>query len=86
MKTALIGDGKTGGYVKKLLKEDVVVFNEDNKPTAEQLKKCDVAIIFVPGIAADELIEPVLSSGIPAAWGTTGYKWLQMAGRSPRKD
>jgi 4-hydroxy-tetrahydrodipicolinate reductase len=76
MKTALIGDGKTGGYVKKLLEdEEVIVFNEDNKPTAEELRKCDVAIIFVPGIAAGELIDPVLTSGIPAAWGTTGYRW-----------
>lgn len=76
MKIALIGDGKTGGHVKKLLDEkDLMVFNEENKPTAEKLKKADVAIIFVPGVAAGELIEPILESKIPAAWGTTGYQW-----------
>lgn len=76
MKIALIGDGKTGGHVKELLDEkDLIVFNVDNKPTVEKLKKADVAIIFVPGSAAEELIEPLLESKIPAAWGTTGYQW-----------
>lgn len=76
MKIALIGDGKTGGHVKELLDDkDLIVFNVDNKPTVEKLKKADVAIIFVPGSAAGELIEPLLESKIPAAWGTTGYQW-----------
>jgi 4-hydroxy-tetrahydrodipicolinate reductase len=76
MKIALIGDGKTGGHVKKLLDEkDLMVFNEDHKPTAGKLNKADAAIIFVPGVAAGELIEPILESKIPTAWGTTGYQW-----------
>lgn len=76
MKIALIGDGKTGGQVKKLLDDkNLIVFNVDNKPTVEKLKEADVAIIFVPGKAAGSLVETVLESKIPAAWGTTGYQW-----------
>lgn len=77
MKIALIGAGKTGRYVKDLAgsEDRVTVFDEFNKPDAERLSESDVAIIFVPGRAAGELIAPVLESGIPAAWGTTGYDW-----------
>lgn len=76
MKIALIGAGKTGSHVERLAGEDeVIIFDADNKPTAQALGACDVAILFVPGSAADELIEPLLESGIPAAWGTTGYRW-----------
>ncbi len=76
MKIALIGDGKTGGHVKSLLKDNqVVVFNEENKPEVNKLKGADAAIIFVPGSAAGEILEPVLESGIPSVWGTTGYQW-----------
>jgi len=73
---ALIGAGKTGSHVIRLAGEDrVITFDENNKPTAEKLAEADVAIVFVPGDAAGELIEPVLASGIPAVWGTTGYPW-----------
>mgnify|MGYP000017513106 CR=1 FL=1 len=77
MKIAVIGTGKTGGKVIEVLNEDQVVgpFDSSNKPTAEKLGKADAAILFVPGTAADELMEPLMASGIPAAWGTTGYEW-----------
>src|SRR5690625_176847 len=77
MRIALIGAGKTGGYVKELAGsgDRVAVFDEYDKPDAVRLKESDVAILFVPGSAAAELIDPVLESGIPAAWGTTGFVW-----------
>lgn len=77
MKFAVLGTGKTGGKVVEVLSDDQIVgpFNSTNKPTAEVLKKADAAILFVPGSAVDELMEPLLESGIPAAWGTTGYEW-----------
>ncbi len=77
MKFAVIGTGKTGGEVIKILDKEQIVgpFDEYNKPTAEKLSKADVAIIFVPAEAVEELMEPLLSSGIPVAWATTGYEW-----------
>lgn len=77
MKIAVVGTGKTGGKVVEILKKDQIVgpFDSSNKPTVEKLKEADAAILFVPGAAADELIDPLMDSGIPAAWGTTGYDW-----------
>ncbi|MEX0610164.1 MAG: dihydrodipicolinate reductase C-terminal domain-containing protein [Balneolaceae bacterium] len=76
MKIALIGTGKTGGKVADLLGEQLSEsFDEKNKPTAEKLKKSDAVIIFVPGNAVDDILQTVIDSGIPAAWGSTGYQW-----------
>ncbi|NGP88177.1 dihydrodipicolinate reductase C-terminal domain-containing protein [Fodinibius halophilus] len=77
MKFAVIGTGKTGGKVLDVLAKDQIVgpFDSTNKPTAEKLKQADAAILFVPGPAVEDLMEPLLESGIPAAWGTTGYEW-----------
>jgi 4-hydroxy-tetrahydrodipicolinate reductase len=77
MKFAVIGTGKTGGKVVEILKEDQIVgpFDSSNKPTVKKLKEADAAILFVPAAAADELIDPLMEAGIPAAWGTTGYGW-----------
>jgi 4-hydroxy-tetrahydrodipicolinate reductase len=77
MKFAVIGTGKTGGKVVEILNKNQIVgpFDSSNKPTAEKLEEADAAILFVPGGAVDELIAPLMESGIPAAWGTTGYDW-----------
>ncbi|WP_440999135.1 dihydrodipicolinate reductase C-terminal domain-containing protein [Fodinibius sp. SL11] len=77
MKFAVIGTGKTGGKVVEMLGEDQLVgpFDSSNKPTVSKLEEADAAILFVPGAAVDELMEPLMESGIPAAWGTTGYEW-----------
>lgn len=77
MKLAVIGTGKTGGKVTELLNKDQVsdTFDENYQPTVEKLKKADVAIIFVPGSAVDDIFNTVLESGIPAVWGSTGYEW-----------
>ncbi len=74
-KYAVIGTGKTGGTVLNKLGDAAIAFDENDKPTAEKLRECDVAIIFVPGVAAEQVVEVVLEAGIPAIWGTTGYAW-----------
>ncbi|HLR26410.1 MAG TPA: dihydrodipicolinate reductase C-terminal domain-containing protein [Fodinibius sp.] len=89
MKFAVIGTGKTGGKVVSVLDDEQVVgpFDSSHKPTANALKKADAAILFVPGSAAEELIEPLLESRIPAAWGTTGYEWPdKVNGRLKQQD
>ncbi|TYP92727.1 4-hydroxy-tetrahydrodipicolinate reductase [Fodinibius salinus] len=77
MNIAVIGTGKTGGKVLEVLDDDQIIgpFDSSNKPTVEALAKADAAILFVPGAAADELINTLMEAGIPAAWGTTGYEW-----------
>lgn len=77
MKIAVIGTGKTGGEVLKILDEDQIVgpFDSSNPPTVETLEPADAAIIFVPGSAVESVKEVVLSAGIAAAWGSTGYDW-----------
>ncbi len=77
MKVAVIGTGKTGSEVVNLIESDSLVgpFNTGNRPTAEKLQDADAAVIFVPGRAVDDIYEPVLSSGVPAVWGSTGYNW-----------
>ena len=75
MKISVIGTGKTGSSIVNLLGDQAVPFNQSNKPTASKVSKTDAAIIFVPGDAAEEVVDIVLDSGIPAVWGTTGYAW-----------
>ena len=74
-KFAVIGTGKTGGTVADQLGDAAIPFDENNKPTPEKLSEADAAIIFVPGSAAEEVIEILLETKIPAVWGTTGYNW-----------
>jgi len=77
MKTAVIGTGKTGGTVLKLLNDDQIIgpFNTGNKPTLDALQQAKVCIIFVPGSAVDDILETVLTAQVPAVWGSTGYDW-----------
>ena len=84
---AVIGTGKTGGMVSQLLGEQAVPFDDVNPPTPRTLRACDIAIIFVPGSAAEEIVEVVLKAGIPAVWGTTGYAWPDnLTGRVHKAD
>ncbi|MDX1617332.1 MAG: dihydrodipicolinate reductase C-terminal domain-containing protein [Balneolaceae bacterium] len=77
MKIAVIGTGKTGGKVIELLPADRIshTFDEDSPPSVSKLKEADVAIIFVPGSAVDDVFDIVLEARIPAVWGSTGYEW-----------
>ncbi|MEX2600450.1 MAG: dihydrodipicolinate reductase C-terminal domain-containing protein [Balneolaceae bacterium] len=81
MKISVIGTGKTGGEVVKLLGSQLLyAFDEDRPPVREKLKESDAVIIFVPGESAGEIIDMVLNSGVPAVWGTTGYNWPEDLG------
>lgn len=77
MKVALIGNGKTGGEVEKLLKGNFpfIVFNRSNPTTVQQLKNADIAIVFAPGTAVSGLIDTLFEAEIPAVWGSTGCQW-----------
>jgi len=76
MKISVIGTGKTGGKVVEMLGDNLAyAFDESNPPTLKKLKESDAVIIFVPGDAVSEIFDIVLESGIPAAWGSTGFSW-----------
>ena len=76
MKIGLLGTGKTGGRVIDILGvENVVAFNESNKPTLEKLQQCDVAISFLPGPGLMEYLDLLIESKIPLATGSTGFLW-----------
>jgi 4-hydroxy-tetrahydrodipicolinate reductase len=76
MKISVIGTGKTGSKVVEMLGDKLAyAFDESNSPTIEKLKESDAVIIFVPGDAVKDILPKVLESGIPAAWGSTGFSW-----------
>jgi len=76
MKISVIGTGKTGRKVVELLGGRLLhTFDEKVPPTVEKLKQADAVIIFVPGEAVSEILDIVIESGIPAAWGSTGFNW-----------
>ncbi len=74
---AVIGKGRTGGEVLKLLAENEspLIFDQHHPVSAEVLRAADVAIIFVPGAAVSSIFDQVLDSCIPAVWGSTGFAW-----------
>lgn len=76
MKTALIGDGRTGGRIPELLPEgSVTIFNQNSPPTLEKLNGHDVIISFAPGNAFVKMIPLLLKSNIPVIIGSTGFLW-----------
>ncbi len=75
MNISVIGTGKTGGAIADALGTSAVTFDRSKKPTAQEVAQTDAAIIFVPGSAAEEIVEVMLKAKVPAVWGTTGYQW-----------
>ena len=77
MKVVVIGKGKTGQEVSKLVEENQLIgsFDSENKVTVDDLKKADVAIVFVPASGALEISQLIFEAKTHAVWGTTGYQW-----------
>ena len=76
MKISVIGTGKTGSKVVELLSDRLAfAFDENTPPTLEKLKESDAVIVFVPGDAVGDILDLVIESGVPAAWGSTGFSW-----------
>ena len=76
MKIAIIGKGKTGQEVSKLLPATEIseIFDSKNPITSEKLNKADVAIIFIPGEEFLKLIPILLESNTPLVIGSTGME------------
>jgi len=79
MKIALLGKGKTGGEVLKLIRSrpdySVTVCDRDNPPSKERLAGHDVIISFLPGDAFLDTIPELLETRIPVITGSTGFEW-----------
>lgn len=75
MKVAIVGYGKMGKEIEKILIErgHTVVCKLQTKPTVEDLKDVDVAIEFSNPEAAFENIKFLLENKIPTISGTTGW-------------
>ena len=85
IKVALIGYGKMGKTIERLIERDfkdmqiVLKINQDSlhELTIDNLKKADVAIEFTQPSTANEHIRRCFEAGIPVVCGTTGwYKQL----------
>jgi 4-hydroxy-tetrahydrodipicolinate reductase len=78
MKIAVVGTGKTGNEVIRLLGANLhAAFNQNQSVSVEALKGSDAVIIFVPGESVTELIPIIKATKIPAVWGSTGFVWPQ---------
>jgi 4-hydroxy-tetrahydrodipicolinate reductase len=77
MKIAVIGKGKTGSEVIRLLGKKRIfdIFDSKNVVTTEKLKGADAVIIFIPGEGVKKLLPIVKKAEIPAVWGSTGFAW-----------
>lgn len=77
MKVAVIGSGKTGGHLLKLLPSQEIIgpFGRTNPVTLSELAKADVAILFIPGEALIALLPTLLESKTPLVIGATGFEW-----------
>ena len=81
MKVALIGYGKMGKEIEKVILEQnagdeiVLKITDDNlnELTVENLKKCDVAIEFTQPEAAIGNIYKCFEAGVPVVVGTTAW-------------
>ncbi|MEX1013139.1 MAG: dihydrodipicolinate reductase C-terminal domain-containing protein [Waddliaceae bacterium] len=75
MKIAVIGTGKTGGEILKIGKEkhEMTGFNQSSPPVG--LENFDVIIVFVPGLAMEDLLEPLIRAKRPVVIGSTGFTW-----------
>ena len=91
MKIALIGYGKMGKEIEKVILEQnkgeeiVLKISDENleELTIENLKRCDVAIEFTQPEAAIGNIYKCFEAGIPVVVGTTA--WLNKLGEVKKK-
>ncbi|MBP7018174.1 hypothetical protein KBB17_01600 [Candidatus Saccharibacteria bacterium] len=77
MKIALVGNGRTGNNLHKVVSKDdqITDFNTSNPPTVEALVQNDVIISFLPGDAFTDLFDMFIESKVPVVTGSTGFDW-----------
>lgn len=80
IKVGLLGVGKTGSEVKKILEQrkeiELFCFTSQNPPSLAQLEKLTALILFIPGETLKEywnLLQDIKTSGICVISGCTGF-------------
>lgn len=73
MNAAVIGTGRTGGEVCRLLGPKSGAFNTLRPPTLEALRRHRVVIVFVPGDDLPSLLPLLLETALPTVIGSTGW-------------
>lgn len=77
MKIALFGKGRTGGKVIEAAAKAghtlLGPYTRSHLPTVAELRKAEVAILFVPGPALPALLPLLLEAQVPVVSGATGY-------------
>lgn len=81
-KAALLGRGKTGGYVLELLEQkgvEVEVFHSqrraDSPEALDVLRNCDVIISFFPAAPFLSALDNLMAAKTPVVSGSTGLEW-----------
>ncbi len=79
MTYAIIGKGKTGGELLKLLPQSEIfaVFDSKNRVTEEKLFNAKAALVFVSGEVMVESMPSLIAAKVPAVIGVTGITWPQ---------
>lgn len=79
IKIGLLGSGKTGSEVQKILEKrqdfELIVYNSKNHPIESDLAKCQALIAFVPGEVFLKYLPMLTSSGICVISGCTGLHY-----------
>jgi len=72
MKTAIIGQGKTGREVLQFLQSSLVEVLDSHEPIlVNKLREFDVIIVLIPGLKFLELLPTLLNSRVPVVAGLT---------------
>jgi 4-hydroxy-tetrahydrodipicolinate reductase len=72
MKLVLLGNGKTGSLITTLTKVDEI-FDLNNLPTLDKLKKYTHAVSFLPGGPFLDLIDTLIEAKLDVVCGSTGF-------------
>ncbi|MCB9092457.1 MAG: hypothetical protein H6621_02250 [Halobacteriovoraceae bacterium] len=77
MKVAVVGTGKTGSEVEKLVSPQNLIgpFNSRNPVSVEKLKEADTVVVFVNPLVLSEIIDTLLASEKNVIIGTTGFEF-----------
>ena len=79
MKIAIIGRGKTGSHLARIIPSEQIhdIYSSQNQVSVEALEGADIAIVFVNHQVFTEIEDTLILAKIPIVCGTTGIEWNQ---------
>lgn len=81
MKIGLIGAGKTGNAFAELAKQkhSVEIYGRENPPRADELRRHDALVIFLPAAGLADHLTEILEAKRPVVCGTTGFDYSEIS-------